>query len=253
MEYFVKFSIITVCFNSRDTILSTLESVHKQTYISIEHIVIDGGSTDGTIDIVLNFQKTNSNIKFLSEPDQGIYFAMNKGLALATGQVIGFLNSDDIFYNDYIISEYAKIFATKDVDIVFGDLVYVDPLNSNKVIRTWKSGVLSRFRMLWGWHPAHPTFYARKLCYEKFGFFDTEFRIASDYEIMLRFIQKFNIHCYYLPICAVRMNIGGISNRSITNIIKANRECLRAWKKNGIPTHPFLIPFKLGRKILQHL
>lgn len=247
----MKFSIITVCYNSKETILSAIESVFFQTYGDLEYIVVDGNSSDGTKEILRKEQERFSGrMKFISEPDQGIYFAMNKGLNLATGDVIGFLNSDDVLENSEVIAKYAQCFDRTQADAVFADLVYVEK-NLEDISRIWKSGPLPERRMAWGWHPAHPTFYVKRDIYTKFGCFDTGYRIASDYDLMLRFIQKHKISCAYISECVVRMRVGGASNKNIKNILKANLECFQSWFKNKLSWNPIIILCKLAWKITQ--
>ncbi len=228
----MKISIITVSYNSSDTIEKTLRSVAEQCYPDIEHIIIDGSSTDATLDII---EKHRSRIeKVISEPDEGIYYAMNKGIENSTGDVIAFLNSDDFYKDETVISKVAERFQNKDIDAVYGDLVYVSPKDEDKIIRYWKAGNYKPGAFLKGWLPPHPTFICRKEIFQKYGVFDTEFKIAADYELMFRLIEKNNINIYYVPEVLVKMNNGGTSNR-ITGIIKANYEVMRAFRKNGYP------------------
>lgn len=248
----MKFSIITVCYNSERYLASAMESVLSQTYPDIEYLVIDGNSKDRSVDIIKSFEpRFSGRLQFISEKDDGIYDAMNKGLARATGDVVGFLNSDDVFENREVIQHYADVFSSQDVAAVFADLTYVRPEDLNSIVRRWRSGCLPKSRMLWGWHPAHPTFYVKREIYSRFGTFDTRFRIAADYELMLRFIQKYKISCAYLDRRTVRMRLGGASNASFRNIVKANRESTRSWEYNNLSANPLTIPLKIMRKLAQ--
>lgn len=248
----MKISIITVCFNSAETIEQTLHSILVQDYSDLECIVIDGGSKDGTLGVVEKYKSLfGQRMKLVSELDNGIYDAMNKGLDFASGDIVGFLNSDDHFVDCGVITSYAREFCDSATEAVFADLSYIDMKDPKRLVRTWKSGAVPPSKMKWGWHPAHPTFYVRKAVYDKLGKFDTKFRIAADYEIMLRFIQKHGISCKYLEKCAVNMRTGGISNKSIRNIAKANMECVRAWKSNGLDVPPLMIAGKILWKASQ--
>jgi glycosyltransferase involved in cell wall biosynthesis len=245
----MKISIITVTFNSASTLRDAIESVINQTYTNIEYIIIDGKSIDGTIDIVKSYGSKVS--KFISEPDKGLYDAMNKGIKLATGEIIGILNSDDLYFDEYVIENVAKIFEAYPIDCLWGDLVYFKD-NPNKFIRIWKSGEYKPGIFKTGWMPPHPTFFVKKEIYEKYGYFKLEFSIAADYELMLRFLEKYRIKGYYLPKFLVKMRAGGKANKP-KNIIIANLECIKAWKMNGLEM-PFYTPFfKLARKIPQIL
>jgi glycosyltransferase len=250
----MKVSIITVCYNSADFIGSAVESVLAQDYENIEYIVIDGASQDTTVDVVKSLAKKNSRtIHITTEKDRGIYDAMNKGLSLATGEIVGFLNADDVLDGSSVISGYVRMFQSSHADIVFADLDYVDRQQTDRVLRKWKSGALPRSGMRYGWHPAHPTFYVRRSVYKEFGVFDLNFKIAADYELMLRFMQRYRVKAVYLPQKSVRMRAGGVSNGSLKNIIKANWECLLAWKKNELPLNPLTVPGKLFWKFKQLL
>lgn len=245
-----KISIITIVWNNAKTIKDAIDSVLGQTYENIEYIVVDGASTDGTVEIVKSYGDKIS--KFVSEPDKGLYDAMNKGIKLANGDIIGILNSDDFYTNKYVIEKVVKEFKEKGVDSVYGDLVYIDVSDNNKIIRHWKSNPYKRRLFYKGWHPPHPTFFVKKEIYEKYGLFDLEFKIAADYELMLRFLEKYKISTSYIPEVLVKMRVGGESNRSIKNIIKANVECYKAWKKNGLRINPTTFILKPLSKILQY-
>jgi glycosyltransferase involved in cell wall biosynthesis len=245
-----KISIITTTYNSAKTIRDTLACIQQQDYPLIEHIIVDGNSGDDTMEIVAEFSHVS---KIISEKDNGIYEAMNKGLFLATGDVIGILNSDDIYSNDSIISNIAKEFEDENIDAVYADLQYVKHNNLNRVVRTWKSGKLNRKSFYYGWMPPHPTFFVRKKIYDKVGSFNTSLRSAADYEMMLRILLKYEVPSKYIPQVIVKMRSGGISNSSIRNRIKANKEDRLAWKLNGLKPYFFTLYAKPIRKIAQYL
>jgi glycosyltransferase involved in cell wall biosynthesis len=228
----VKISIITVVFNNCKHIINAIESVLSQDYSSIEYIVIDGGSTDGTLQLI---DKYKSEISiFLSEADTGIYDALNKGITLATGEVIGFLHSDDLFSHAKIISQIAAVLQENKLDIIYGDLDYVKRDKVNTVVRHWQAGVYSRDKLKSGWMPPHPSFYARRELYQKTGGFDLSYRIAADYDCMLKMLNNDDIKVYYLPKVFVKMRLGGESNRSIANIIHKSSEDYRILKSNNV-------------------
>jgi len=228
----MKVSIITATYNSQETVLDTIDSVATQTYDNIEHIIIDGKSTDSTLLII----KENSDkiSKIISESDNGIYDALNKGIKNATGDVIAFMHADDIYANNTIIEKVVKLFNEKQTDSVYGDLQYVSKNDTNKVIRFWKSEEFIFSKLKKGWMPPHPTFFVKKEIYNKFGYFDTSYRIAADYDIILRFLGKHKISTSYLPEVMIKMRVGGESNKSIENIIKKMREDVKALKKNKL-------------------
>ena len=228
----MKISVITITYNSEKTLRDTIESVLGQTYPDIEYIVVDGKSKDSTCDIVRSYGDRIS--RFVSEKDNGLYDALNKGIGLATGDVVGFLHSDDIFASTETIKLVAEAFIRFKVDSVYGDLVYVDQYDTSKIIRFWRSGKFSRMRIMTGWMPPHPTFYAKRSVYEQYGGFNTTFRIAADYESMLRFLGRFNISTFYIPLILIRMRVGGESNKSFRNILRKSREDIRAMRINGL-------------------
>lgn len=247
----MKISIITITYNSAETIEDTLKSVAGQDYANIEFIIIDGLSKDNTLDIVKKYQ--DKIAQFVSEKDGGLYFALNKGIEMATGDVIGFIHSDDFYLDKQVISKVMHTFKQSGADAVYGDLYYVDKGNTNKVVRKWKSGKYKDGMFLNGWMPPHPAFFAKRECYTKFGSFNTQLRSAADYEIMLRFIHKHKISLAYLPEYLVKMRTGGQSNASVNNRIKANNEDRMAWKLNGLKPRFYTLTFKPLRKILQFL
>lgn len=245
----MKVTIITVSFNSAATIESTFQSVEEQTYPNIEYIVVDGGSTDGTLGLIDKYKKIIS--KSVSEPDQGLYDAMNKGIKMATGDVIGLINSDDLFFdNDAIMKVTETFMSNSKLDSVYSDLYYVSEFDTNKIIRKWVTGKQKKFK--YGWHPAHPTFYIKKKIYDDFGLFDLKFKLAADFEIMLRFLEKHKITTKYLNQSLVKMRLGGETNKSIKNIFNQNLECINAFRENEIYVNPLLYPIlRIIPKLLQ--
>lgn len=246
----MKISIITVSYNSAATIADTMQSVSSQDYPDIEYIIIDGDSTDGTLDIVTRFPKV---AKVVSEKDDGLYDAMNKGIRLATGEVIGMLNSDDIYAHSSVLSDVAARFSKKNTDTVYGDLQYVSRLNVNKIIRTWRSGSFNRRKFYYGWMPPHPAFFVRKRVYDQVGLFNNSLRSAADYELILRILCKNRFDAAYLPEILVKMRTGGKSNASLINRIAANKEDRLAWKLNGLHPYFFTLYCKPLRKVFQFL
>ena len=226
----MKISIITSVYNNKETISETIESVLSQTYDDLEYIIIDAASTDGTVDIIKQYQDKIST--FVSEPDDGIFDGLNKGIALATGDVVGFLHSDDLYQHNKVIEMVAEAFKNYPVDSVFGDLTYVNNKDTSKVIRYWKSGDFSPKKLRRGWMPPHPTFFVKRHVYERSGVFDTSFKIAADYDIILRLLGKHNITTHYIPEVLVKMRVGGESNKSLRNLLQKSKEDLRAMKNN---------------------
>lgn len=245
----MKISIITVTYNSEATLEQTILSVIEQSYQNIEYIIVDGGSTDGTLKIIEKYKTKIS--KFISEKDNGLYDALNKGIDLATGEVIGFLHSDDFYTDKDVIHKYANTFIKNHSDAVYADLFYVDKDNTNKIIRKWKSGNHKPNSFLHGWMPPHPTFFVKKVVYEKFGKFNLEFKHSADYELMLRFIHKNKIKINYLHEFTIKMRVGGQSNASIQNRVNANKEDRKAWLANGLKPRFYTSYLKPLRKISQ--
>jgi glycosyltransferase involved in cell wall biosynthesis len=243
-------SIITACYNSAATIGDTLQSVALQNYDNIEHIIVDGASSDNTLEIVSYFPHVS---KVISEKDKGIYDAMNKGVAQATGDVVGILNSDDVYANRFVISKVMNEFAKKDVDAVYADLQYVRSNDLQRVTRTWHSGNFSKRKFYYGWMPPHPTFFVRREVYEKIGNFNCSLRSAADYEFMLRVLLKNDFSVSYIPQVLVKMRTGGMSNATLSHRFRANREDREAWRINNITPYFFTIPFKPLRKVLQFI
>jgi len=227
----MKISLVTVVYNNRDTISPAIDSILAQSHPEIELVVVDGASTDGTVEILRSYE---SRIAVLvSESDRGIYDALNKGIDLCTGDVVGFLHSDDLLADKDAIARVACVLGNPQIDAVYGDLVYVQKSDPNKVVRTWRSGAYSVSKLSSGWMPPHPTFYARREVYQRLGKFDATYRIAADYDCMLRFL-KANIRVEYIPHLQVRMRVGGASNRSLANIVRKSQEDLRALRTNKV-------------------
>lgn len=246
----MKVSIITACYNSSETIRATIESVLSQDYAEIEYIIVDGQSKDNTLHIVNQFSSRIA--KIISEKDDGIYFALNKGLSLATGDVIGFLHADDIYADTEVILKVVERFKTSNAEAVYGDLQYVDRKDTSKVIRNWKSGEYKDGMFRKGWMPPHPTLFLKKSVYDKFGNFNTTFKTAADYELMLRMIHKHKISVTYLPEVLVKMRVGGVSNVTLKNRYRANREDKRAWTINGLKPGMFTLIRKPLSKLGQY-
>lgn len=243
----MKVSIITVAYNSDLYIDDCIQSIINQTYKDIEYIVIDGGSTDNT----LNIAKKYSEIEILiSEKDEGMYHALNKGIELASGAIIGFLHSDDILYKKDAIEKIVLEFKTKNCDAIYSDLAYVKQNNLEKIIRYWKSGKYSITKLKNGWMPPHPTLYVKKKCYDNYGKFDLSYKIAADYDLMLRFLNLYNINISYIPELFVKMRLGGKSNKNIKNIMYKTCDDYRAVRKNKVGGF-FTIVKKNLRKIPQ--
>ena len=237
-----RFSIITVVFNGAKTVSETISSVLQQDFFDFEYIIQDGESTDNTDEIIKRF--SDPRIKYERKKDDGIYEAMNNAIARATGDIIAFLHSDDVYLNSNVLTQMNQLFLTKPVDAAYADLIYVDRFNVMKVIRQWKAGQYNKIKFLNGWMPPHPTFFVKRSVYLQFGNFRLDLYYASDYELMLRFLFKYNVAVDYLPQEIVRMRTGGMSNVSWGNRWKANREDKLAWKLNGLNPRFFTFLFK---------
>lgn len=244
----MKLSIITSCYNSAATIRDTLESVARQDYSDIEHIIVDGGSEDDTLAIVSEFTHV---AKVVSEKDRGIYDAMNKGIAIATGDIIGILNSDDFYTGPGVISDVVRQMEQSGADTLYADLDYVSSTDKTKVVRSWRAGSYAVRKFYYGWMPPHPTFFVRKYIYERYGTFNLSLRSAADYEIMLRFLVRYDVTTTYLNKTIVQMRAGGQSNASITNRLRANAEDRKAWQINKLRPYLFTTFLKPVRKIHQ--
>jgi len=251
MGHGLKITIITAVFNSKDFIEDCIRSIHRQTHKDIEHIVIDGGSTDGTLDIIKQYQSGIE--KLVSERDDGIYDAMNKGIKFATGEVIGILNADDFYPDSGVLEKVAQVFKNEDIEACYGDLEYVDSVDIGRVVRYWRSGPYDVNKFYSGWMPPHPTFFVRRSIYRQYGLFNLSLGSAADYELMLRFLVKHRIAVAYIPEVIVKMRMGGVSNASIKNRIRANRMDRRAWSVNGLKPYPWTLLFKPLRKVHQFI
>lgn len=246
----MKVSIITAVLNAKDTVAQTIECILNQSYKNIEHIIIDGGSTDGTLEIIAKYRSTLA--KAVSEPDRGIYDALNKGIGLASGDVIGLLHGDDFYAHDEVLEMVADVFEREDVNSCYGDLDYVDKNDTNRVIRHWKSSEHRNGKFKYGWMPPHPTFFVRRKIYERYGAFNLNLGSAADYELMLRFLLKYKITTVYIPQVLIKMRTGGISNASLKNRIRANRMDRMAWEVNSLKPYPWTLWMKPLRKIGQY-
>lgn len=243
----VKISLITVSYNAELTIQRCIDSVIRQTYKHIEYIIIDGNSSDKTRQIVLN---NRAHIQlFRSEPDHGIFDAMNKGISMCTGDVIGMLNADDYLDNEHVMNEIASSFIQNDPDLLYADLDYVN--KDGRVIRSWRSGPYRPHKFNWGWMPPHPTFYVKRALFDKFGVYNFSYGTAADYELMLRFMYLHRAKVFYLNKVIVKMSLGGVSNQNLTNRIKAWKNDFKAMKQHGINVPVFGLIMKPLRKITQ--
>jgi len=241
-------SIITVAYNSKATIEDTIKSVLGQAYRDIEYIVIDGGSTDGTLEIIGKYKDRIS--KIVSEPDNGMYNAINKGIRLATGDIIGLLHSDDVYINEQVIGDIADEFRSG-VDSVYADLVYVERDNLEKVVRYYDSSSFDVSKFAYGWMPAHPTCFFRKYVYDRHGLYKEDYSIAADYELLVRFYARFNVSRSYLHKVIVKMRSGGISTKNFLSNIVLNREIVRSCRENGVATNIFKVYSKYFAKLFQ--
>lgn len=245
----MKISIITATWNSGATLRDTLESVLQQSYTNYEILIIDGGSSDNTHDIVEEYiPKFDGRLHWHTGKDKGLYDAMNKGIARATGDIIGILNSDDFYADSDVLSRIAE--ECRNVEAVYGDLDFVDASDTSRVVRQWRGSQHRPGAFLKGWHPAHSTFYARRKCYERLGGFDISFDVSADFELMLRFLEANRLSNRYIPHTFVKMRMGGESTGSIGKIIQGNKNVLRAFRKNGFKVPPFYLLRRLAPKAL---
>ena len=245
----MKISIITATYNSGATLRDTLESILIQSYPDYEILIIDGGSKDNTKEIVDEYvPKFQGRLKWSTGKDKGLYDAMNKGINRASGDIIGILNSDDFYADSNILGTIAN--GCENVEAVYGDLDFVDEKNTDKVVRQWRGSQHTAGAFLKGWHPAHPTFYARRECYERLGGFDISFDVSADFELMLRFIEKGQLSNRYIPKTFVKMRRGGESTGSVGKIIQGNKNVLRAFRKNGFNVPHFYLIRRLAPKAI---
>lgn len=251
-----KISLITTTFNSAATIASTLDSALAQSYTDFEHIIIDNQSSDSTLSIIESYRPQyrakGVSLQVFSQRDLGIYDGMNKGLEKARGEIVGFLNADDFFASNLVLEFIAWGFDKPDsIDIVYANIVYIS--HTLQPLRPLNGKALKSHDFTLGFHPPHPSFYARKALYTRYGGFNLSYTIAADYEIMLRFLQKYQAKSLYIDECFVKMRVGGTSNASLSNIMRANLECARAWRDNGLSTFPIFVVLKPLRKMFHRL
>ncbi len=245
----MKVTVITVCLNVRDTIREALESVMAQDYREIEYIVVDGASTDGTLDIIREYRPRIDML--VSEPDRGLYDSANKGLRLAAGDVVGFLHADDVFAHGQVVSRIAQEFQRTKAECVYGDVDFFDPNDTSKITRRFRSGDYRKGSFSAGWHPAHTTFYVKRELLLKIGGFDEGYRIASDVDLMMKVMEVHHARTSWIPEVLVHMRAGGMSNRNLKSVIRANFECYRALKANGLPAPWWFMFGKPLRKVKQ--
>ena len=246
----MKISVITVCKNSGKTIRQTIESVQSQTFKNIEHIFCDGGSSDDTTDIIKSVGGEKATL--LEGTDNGIYDAINKGIKNATGDVIAILNSDDFYCDENVLEKVAKTFSNG-TESVYGDLIYVNQQNTNKIVRYWKTGQYTPNNFLWGWTVPHPALFIRKSVYDKYGLYNESYKIAGDYDLILRLLYKHKISAKYIPEVLVKMRTGGASNGSLAKNVKVHKEDVLAWENNGIKPNFLTLWLKPMRKMGQYL
>jgi glycosyltransferase involved in cell wall biosynthesis len=245
----MKVSIITIAYNSEATIEATIRSVIAQSYPDIEYIIIDGCSKDSTLSIIEKYKSQIARV--VSERDKGIYDGMNKGVSMATGDIIGILNSDDFYADSDVIKDVVALFEKTQCQATYADLVYVDRLDEQKVIRTWNSGQYRHGAFLKGWMPPHPTFFVKADVYKRFGQYSTDLRSSADYEFMLRVLHKHQIKVAYLNRIITKMRAGGQSNVTLKNRLRANKEDGMAWRMNGLRPQPWTLILKPLSKLQQ--
>lgn len=245
----MKVSIITVTYNAAATIRDTIESVLAQDYPNIEHIIIDGASKDNTAEIVQSYGDRIA--RFVSEPDRGMYDGMNKGIKLATGDAIAILNADDVYLNSHVISTIVEHFQQQQVDSVFADLVYVKHDEPDKIVRYYSSAHFHPDKFAYGWMPAHPTFVVKRWAFDRYGFFKTDYKIAADYELLIRFLAIHQMSYHYIPQVLVKMRTGGASTANLSSNWILNREIVRGCLENGIQTNMTKVLSKYFVKVFQ--
>lgn len=246
----MKISIITATWNSATTIENAILSVVSQGYPDLEHIIVDGNSSDATLPII--FRHADRIDKLISEPDHGIYDAMNKGISLATGDVVGILNSDDFYAHPRVLEKVAHVFEDKGIHTCYGDLIYVDPANVKRITRYWRSGIHNPRSFYQGWMPPHPTFFVRRSVYEKYGNFNLSLGTAADYELTLRLLLKHGVSTIYIPEVLVYMRSGGASNASLMSRLATIRMANLSWQVNNLKPRPWTLTFRLLSKLIQY-
>jgi glycosyltransferase involved in cell wall biosynthesis len=250
----MKISLITATFNSVATHCNTIQSVLFQSYPNIEYIIVDGLSKDNTLDIVREYSSQfNGRMKWISEKDNGIYDAMNKGIQMATGDIVGIINSDDFYHDPDIIQKIVDVFQDKSIQAVYGDVRFVNPNDLNKTVRYYSSKNFSPSKFRFGFMPAHPTFFTYKKYFDEYGYYKTDYKIAADYELLIRFLHIYKLKYKYLPFDFLRMRTGGVSTASIRSNILLNKEIIRACKENKIRTFLPLLFLKYFIKIFEFL
>ncbi|HEY0680086.1 MAG TPA: glycosyltransferase family 2 protein [Chitinophagaceae bacterium] len=246
----MKVTIITVTYNSAATLQDTLESVKRQDYPNIEHILVDGASKDGTVNIIKSYPHV---AKYVSEKDKGLYDAINKGILMSTGDVIGILNSDDFFPHDHVISNMVECFKKNDADAVYGDIAFVKPANLHRVVRLYSSRKFHPKKFAYGYMPAHPSFYVKRRFYEEYGLYKLDYKIAADYELLMRFMHSNKLKYAYNPEVMVYMRTGGVSNKNILSRYVLNKEIIRACRENGVKTNMAVVSLKYFFKVFEYV
>lgn len=246
----LQISVVTVTFNSAGTLRDTLRSVAAQDYTNVEHVLVDGGSKDGTIDIIRSFPHVK---KWVSEKDKGLYDAINKGIRMAGGDVVGILNSDDFFADNQVLSRIAETFSDHPIDAVYGDIAFVKPNNLRKIIRLYRSATFSPRKFAFGYMPAHPSFYVKKDIYERLGLYKLDYKIAADYELLMRFIYRNHLSCRYIDKVLVYMRTGGVSNKTVFSRYTLNREIIKACRENGVNTNMAILSVKYLNKVFEYI
>lgn len=248
----IKISLITVTYNSDATLADTIRSVLAQSYMNIEYIIVDGLSKDGTVEIIKEYEpRFDGRMRWLSEKDQGLYDAMNKGIQMATGDIVGIINSDDFYHRRDVIETIAKAFGDMSVQAIYGDVRFVNPNNLDKTVRYYSSKNFSPKRFRFGFMPAHPTFFTYRKYFDELGYYKTDYQIAADYELLIRFLYTNRLKCRYIPLDFMKMRTGGVSTASLKSNILLNKEILRACRANGILTCTLLLILKYFIKVFE--
>lgn len=249
----MKISIITVTYNAGGMLRCAIDSALHQTYSNLEYIIVDGASKDNTLDIIRAYEpQFQGRMKWISEPDRGLYDAMNKGIRMATGDVVGILNSDDFFTSNDVLEKVAESFTDNDVDAVYGDIHFVRSDDLNRCVRYYSSRIFRRGLMRLGFIPAHPSFYCRRECFEKYGCYKTDYKIAADFDLLLRFIYVHRIRIKYLPMDMVTMRLGGASTSGLKSRMTCMKEILRLFRENGVKTNRFLLSLRYFYKLTEY-
>lgn len=249
----MKISLITVTYNAGGVLCCAIESALHQTYSNLEYIIVDGASKDNTLDIIRAYEpQFQGRMKWISEPDCGLYDAMNKGIRMATGDVVGILNSDDFFTSNDVLEKVADSFTGNDVNAVYGDIHFVRSDDLNRCVRYYSSRIFRRGLMRLGFIPAHPSFYCRRECFEKYGCYKTDYKIAADFDLLLRFIYVHRIRIKYLPVDMVTMRLGGASTSGLKSRMTGMKEHLRSFRENGVKTNRFLLSLRYFYKLTEY-